>query len=431
MEKQLRGKKLLMLGTSMATLDIIRYARSEGVYVIFTDNIDPALSPGKKLADEYWNVSTDAIETLERLSLENKVNGVFAGVSEFNIRNAMTLCNRLHLPFYCTPEQWNALSEKHSFKALCRKFDIPVVEETVFDGEIDRGRLEKFHYPVVIKPVDGSGGDGVRVCHNYNEVVTAWPEAMKFSKSGKILLEPYVSGLELTIFYAIQNGKVFLTGMSDRYTRHKHGNIIAVPVAHVMPSVYQGKYLQEIDNKARAMFASLNLQNGIIFIQAFANNGNIMFYEMGYRLTGTQEYHILEHECGVNTMKMMVHYALTGKMGDRDISSRVNPDYSQYYCLINFLVKPGTIGEMTGTEEAAAYPEVINTVYEHRPGDTIPESAPGTLRQIAFRVFAKAPAMGELGRVMDKIHNTVNIVSDKGENMLLPPLNINELQHEA
>lgn len=420
-----------MLGTSMATLDIIKYARSEGVYVIFTDNIDPALSPGKKLADEYWNISTDDIETLEKLSLENKVNGVFAGVSEFNLKNAMMLCDRLYLPFYCSSEQWNALSEKHSFKALCRKFDIPVVEETVFDGEIDRGRLEKFRYPVIIKPVDGSGGDGVRVCHNINEVIAAWPGAMNFSKSKKILLEPYVPGLELTVFYAIQNGKIILTGMSDRYTRHKHGNIIPVPVAHVMPSVYQSKYLHEIDNKAKAMFESLSLQNGIIFIQAFANNGNIMFYEMGYRLTGTQEYHILEHECGLNTMKMMVNYALTGEMSDLDISTNINPNYSQYYCLINFLVKPGTIGQMIGTEEAAAYPEVINTVYEHRPGDTVTESALGTLRQIAFRVFAKAPTMHELARVMDKIHNTVKIISDRGDNMLLPPLNINELQYEA
>jgi len=412
-------------------MDIIKYAQSMGVYVILTDNYDPALSLGKKLADEYWNVSTDEIETLERLSLENKVNGVFAGVSEFNIKNAMTLCNRLNLPFYCTPEQWNALCEKHSFKALCREFDVPVVEEKIFEDKLDQSLIKDLSYPVVLKPVDGSGGDGIRVCYNENELITAWPYVLKFSKSRKILLEPYVSGLELTIFYAIQNGKVFLTGMSDRYTRHKHGNFIHMPVAYVMPSVYQDIYLQVIDSKVKTMFESLKLKNGMIFIQAFANNGNIMLYEMGYRLAGTQEYHILEHECGVSTMKMMVNYALTKKVSDMDILTQINPNYSQHYCLINFIVKPGTIGQMIGTEEAAAYPEVVHSVYEHSPGDVIPESALGTLRQIAFRVFAKAPTIHELSWVMDKIHDTVRIISDNGENMLLPPLNANEIQYEA
>ena len=173
------------------------------------------------------------------------------------------------------------------------------------------------------------------------------------------------------------------------------------------------------------------MQNGMVFIQAFANNGSIMFYEMGYRLTGTQEYYILEHECGVNTMKMMVNFALTGEMSDNQAKELVNPDYSKFYCLINFLIKPGTIGKITGAEEINDYPEVINTIYEHRPGDSITEAALGTLRQIAFRVFAEAPSRKELAMVMERIHNKIEIISDQGEKMLLHPLNVNEIQYES
>ncbi len=431
MTKSLRRKKLLILGQSMATLDIIRYAQSKGVYVVFTDNIDPALSHGKKIADEYWNVSTGDIDALEKLSIKNNVSAVFAGISEFNIKSAMALCERLDLPFYCTSAQWEILSKKQSFKQLCREYDVPVVEELIIGSDLSIADLNSIRFPVIIKPTDSSGGRGVSVCHNVDELYACHVKALAYSKTKRILLEPYISGLELTIFYAIQNGNILLTGMSDRYTKHKHGNIIPMPVAHIMPSVYLPVYQNELDEKVKRMFKSLHLKNGMVFIQAFANKGSITFYEMGYRLTGTQEYHILEHECGINTMKMMVDYSLTGQMSNQDISEHINPDYSKCYCLINFLVKPGTIGQMLGTELTASFPEVFNTVYEHRPGDTIPESAIGTLRQIAFRVFLKASSRHELALVMQRIHKTVSILSDLGENMLLPPLDVYELQYEA
>lgn len=431
MTKSFINKRLLILGQSMATLDIIRYAQSKGVYVVFADNIDPALSCGKKIADEYWNVSTADIEALEMLSLKNNVSAVFAGISEFNIKSAMTLCERLNLPFYCTSAQWEILSKKQSFKQLCRDHDVPVVEELIIGRELNVVDLQEIIFPVIVKPTDSSGGRGVSVCHNIGELIACHAKALTYSKTKMVLLEPYVSGLELTIFYAIQNGNIVLTGMSDRYTRHKHGNIIPMPVAHILPSVYLTKYQNDFDEKVRAMFRSLELKNGMIFIQGFSNNGAITFYEMGYRLTGTQEYHILEHECGINTMKMMVNYSLTGQMSDQDISKHINPNYSKCYGLINFLVKPGTIGWMIGTEATASFPEVFNTIYEHRPGDTIPESAIGTLRQIAFRVFVKASSRHELALVMDRIHTTISILSDQGENMLLPPLDEFEVQYEA
>ena len=40
-------KKLLMLGTSYGTLLMLDYAKSQGVYTIVTDYLEPEHSPGK------------------------------------------------------------------------------------------------------------------------------------------------------------------------------------------------------------------------------------------------------------------------------------------------------------------------------------------------------------------------------------------------
>lgn len=75
-------KKILLLGTSLASVEIVQTAKDMGCYTIVTDNLPPELSNAKYEADEYWMISTDDIDQLEKnvrkkelmLSLQESVN---------------------------------------------------------------------------------------------------------------------------------------------------------------------------------------------------------------------------------------------------------------------------------------------------------------------------------------------------------------------
>ena len=60
--KKFVGKKLLLLGTSVGTCDMVNYAKSQGAYVIVTDNLPPEKSAAKLIADEAWPVSTADVD---------------------------------------------------------------------------------------------------------------------------------------------------------------------------------------------------------------------------------------------------------------------------------------------------------------------------------------------------------------------------------
>jgi biotin carboxylase len=427
--KSFTGKKLLVLGMSMGTEDIIRYAQSEGAHIIFTDHHEPEHSAGKKMADAYWNVSTADTETLEELARMHKVDGIMAGISDFNVKNSILLCEKLNLPVYGTSQQWNLLTNKSSFKVLCAQFNIPVVDGKMISGADTINIVNKYDFPLVLKPVEQSGGAGIRVCNNHDELLSQLPYVLSHSKDNTALMEPYIDCPEITAFYAMQNGKIYLTGLSDRYTMHRQKNTVPLPAAHVFPSIHVKEFIRKTDTDIKKMLASIGVQNGVAFFQGFYNQGTFLFYEMGYRLTGTQEYYILDHESGINPMHMMVHYALTGKMARNQILKLVSPQYKNHYCLLNFLVKPGKIEKIDGAQELGSIPEVIKVIFEKKTGDLIRESDLGTLRQIALRVYVVADTKQNLLRTVKYINKTVQIISSSGTTMLLAPWDISQIQH--
>ena len=98
--------KLLVLGTSLGSIEIVETAGEMGYYTIVTDNLNPDRSPAKKVADEYWMNSTNELDLLEKRCREEKVNAIFAGISEFNLDRVKNLTERLGLPCYIEEAAW-------------------------------------------------------------------------------------------------------------------------------------------------------------------------------------------------------------------------------------------------------------------------------------------------------------------------------------
>ena len=418
--KSLEGKRLLVLaGVNPIAEDVVKTARRMGAYVIVTGNLDISLTPAKRYADEIMDVSTADLEALEQVIHEKRIDGVLTGSSEFGIERVISLCERLNLPFYCNREQWEICSDKDKFKNLCRKNDVPVVPEYNVqkeDGTVDFSGIE---YPVIVKPVDGSGGGGISVCTDEEELKNAYERALSYSKCKQIIVEKYVIQEEIGINYVIQNGNIKLTAMHDRYLHAGEKGFMRLPLAYVYPSKFLKSYQEKQDNKVIKMFESIGLQNGTLFIQGFGAEDECMFYEMGYRFNGAKQYNIISDACGFNTMEMVVNLSLTGEMGGKDVREYANPDYDSLYCTLSILGVPGKVKEVIGVEAVAALPEVIDVSPWYYGGETITEALLGTQRQILCRVTLKTPDRKAMATAIDKVYERFDVISDEGKSMLM------------
>jgi biotin carboxylase len=414
--RKFQGKKLLLLGTNSGTCDIVNYARSQGAYVIVTDNLSPEKSAAKLIADEAWPVSTADVDTLEKLAINNKVNGVFAGVSEFNLEKALTLCERLGFPFYSTRKHWEMLTNKQRFKRLCRDNGVPVAREYILDAE-DKSDLGQIQYPVIVKPVDSSGGIGIRICQNENELLKAYIKAVSFSKTKRAIVEQCIQGDEFSAGYTIKDSQFSLTYLADRYVTEP-SETIPLPQANLLPSKYADKYLAELNAKVIQLFKSIGLSNGFIFVQGTRDNNGFYIFEANYRIDAFLMHRFTGRINGIDYLEMLVNYALTGGTNGYDLSLD-NPKINKYCCVLSGVSKGGLVGKIFGSEEIKHKQSLIAVEKMYDVGDYIEKS--GTLRQVHFKFFLIEDTIQELRSSIHEIQDTVKVLDDKGEDMLLAP----------
>ncbi len=424
----LNGKKLLILGGIAPSIEVVKHSKQMGLKVYVTDYLPD--SPAKKIADKSFMVSTTDVKALAALIEKEKIDGLITGFVDLLLPYYQQVCELTGKPCYATKEQIDMLTNKARFKELCHQFDIPVVDEYTFKLPLTKSKIEDYSYPVLLKPTDNSGGRGIFICRSPEELIANYEKALAFSTSKHVLIERYMIAKEVTIFYLMQDGEIFLTAMGDRHVKHFQDGIIPLPVAYSFPSLYLKEYQNSIHQRVVDMFKAIGMKNGMVFIQSFVENGKCIFYEMGYRLTGSLEYKLISHACGFDPMDMMIHFALTGKMSRVDLGKLTNPNFNKPYCNITLLARPGKVGKMQGIEETKKIPGVLDVFCSYAEGDEIPDKALGTLAQVIIRVFAFANTKRELAGLMDKVHNTINVFSEEEESMLLPVFDTQELYYE-
>lgn len=418
--KKFERKKLLILGGSKISCEIVNQAKKMGIYTIVTDWYEFSKSPAKVIADKSFQVSTSDIDAIVKLIKEESIDGVITGYTDSTLPYYAEICEKAGLPCYGTQDHFDLFTDKSKYKELLREYKIPTIEEYYYE-ELKESNFSNVAFPVLVKPVDGSGARGIAICNDISELKSGIEKALNHSESKKILIERYVSGKEVSVFWLFDNGKVYLSGMGDRHVKDTTFESIPLPVAYTYPSIHLSNYLDDVYPKVKRMFESLGITNGMLFMQCIMEDGVPLIYDIGYRLTGTLEYKQQEKIQGFNSLEMLINYALTGNMGIKE-DNKITAKWEQFSANITYLIKPGTIKEINGVSLLEESPEVIDWHESYEIDNKIPVSAIGTLKQIFIRAFIKSESIESLYENIFRINKYLEVLDENGENMIIPGL---------
>ena len=360
-------KRVLMLGGSMQQIPAIRTAKEMGLYVITCDYLPD--NPGHKYADEYYNVSTTDLDGVLELSRRLEIDGIIAYASDPAAPTAAYVAEKLGLPG--NPyESVKICTEKDLFRAFLKEhgFNCPQAQgyrtyEEAY-AEIDR-----FTFPVMVKPVDSSGSKGVVKIYNKGELRAAVEEALSYSRGKRFIVEEFIvkKGYQVSGDGFSYNGKLVFTSYGNELYSSAGGTREYVALGEFWPSLLTPEQKEKVDDELQRLITALGMKTCAYNIEVILDENDIPYViELGPRNGCSYIPQLIKYATGVD----LVRYTILGALGE-DCSELKMTETEGVWS--NYMIMSHVTGRFKGIrfEERFEKNNLLNVYCTAEPGDEV------------------------------------------------------------
>lgn len=370
----LQGKKLLVLGGARQHCKIVEAAREMGVVTYVADWL--ASSPAKNLADYALQMDIFDIPALARLCRSEGIEGALAAWLDPCQQPYFNLCSELGYHCYGSREAFRVMTSKPLFKDYCKKHGVGTIPYWSGTATDLQAFVSDIELPAYVKPGSSRGSRGQTVCWNTRELSDAIANAVAASSDGQAVVEKYIEGAEdISVTYFFVDGVPHVERLSDRLLGSRSDGLDNVAIGSVSPSAVADRYMDEANTKVVSMLKSLGCAWGPVFMQGFANEDGFFFYDPGLRFPGGDYERAVKVALGVDYAKLLVEFALTGRMPSADQLAFGGEDVyrlnGKFEVIHDITLRPGIITSIEGLSEVTSMTGVVSAALQYSPGDIV------------------------------------------------------------
>ena len=171
-----------------------------------------------------------------------------------------------------SPEIATKLHHKDRFRQLQVEVNLPRIKSMII-GDQSHGELElsELQFPLIVKPVDLSGGKGIKKVTDPAGLQIALKWAFKDTRAQRVLVEEYLAGSHHSLFLLQVNGEARFTYFADEYfCEHAPFLVCGAYTTTGLPASVQQSVIDDTLKIARVM----PLVDGLIHIQFVWNEGS-------------------------------------------------------------------------------------------------------------------------------------------------------------
>ncbi len=418
MKDEFEGKKLLILGGNPETVPLVEMANGMGIKTIVASarHTDAA----KKAAWKASDVDGMDVPGLIALAREEQVDGVLVGVADILVPSYCKVCDALGLPCYATQKIVDVFSFKDVFKATCEQYGVHGIPEFYLDADMKREDLDRIVYPVMVKPVDNGGGVGMKVCYNEDELREGVQLALENSHKKRFIVERYMQCDDMGMYYTFKDGYCSASCIYDRYASNEQKGLSRVCLGGTYPSKHIDEYFSRMHENAVRMFREIGIQNGVLMLSAFYEDGEFYVYDTGFRLQGEAPHLLMKAIHGFDQREMLIRFALTGSEGDVDLKTQDDARLRGKWAATLWVdLKAGHIAKIEGLDEAEKDPAVIDNVQRLHEGEDVLLEWVGNEKQVLTRMYLVCETKEELAEKLKHYQETIRVFDEKGNDMRL------------
>ena len=394
-------KKILLLGGSAQQIIAIETAKKLGYYTVLCDYLND--NPGQKYADKFYLVSTTDKESILKVALDEKIDGILAYASDPAAPTAAYVAEKMGLPsnpykavdILCNKDKFRSFLAIQGFNTP-RSSGYGTKNEAVAD-------INNFTFPIIIKPVDSSGSKGATVLQNMQGLDKALEFAFSFSRSHRVIVEEYIEKSHPYLIGGdifVSGGKVIQWGLMNCH-RDKAVNPL-VPVGKSYPPLLEDNKLRAVKDTLQRLVTTLGIQFGPMNVELVVDAYNRVYpIDVGPRSGGNMIPDLLSMIFNCDVVEMSVRAAM-GETVDCDISEGV-----PFYATLNLHSDKKGIFEKVYFDEAIEKYIIKKCIYK-KPGDEV-----DVFTNAAYAlgiVFFKFPSIETMISFEDSMNEHVKII---------------------
>ena len=354
-------KKILIIGAGFLQDFVIQKAKELGYYTIAIDGSPDAI--GLLHAHKSAVVNIVDAQACYAFAKNEDIDGVLTAATDYGVLSASYVAEKLGLPGL---KYEAARRIKNKYEVRRRLIDSKVDDthdayEVGSDTALDKLII---HFPVMVKPCDGSGSRAIRRVDCLEELKGACEEAIKTSRVNKALIETFVKGNEYGAESIVVNGEVFVLGIMKKWMTDPP---YYAELGHQIPSELPDNIEQKARNCVKKAIKALEINHGAVNMDLIITpTGDIHIVDVGARMGGNLiGSHIVPYGTGIDYMKALIASSV-GDVAD------LTPSYHSSVATKLLAFKEGVISWLPDTKELEKEYDV--EIYHHMSvGDYVRE----------------------------------------------------------
>jgi len=363
-------RTLWLVGGGREAVAGVERARALGCHVVVSDR-DPD-APACRAADHAVAASTydaDATLAAARRYAERcrPLDGVLCVATDVPVTVA-TVAEDLGLPGVSVASARLA-TDKLAMKERFRRDRVPIPWFAPVASGAELRKLAAGGAPLIVKPADSRGARGVLRLSRGVDPEAAFETARSHSPTGRVLVERFLTGPQVSTESLVMDGVAFTVGFADR-----NYELLDRHAPHVienggqLPSALPEPVQAEIRDLVGRAAASLGIRDGVVKGDIVVHEGRAYVIELAARLSGG---YFCTHEIPLSTGVDLLGCAIRQALGERVAPAELAPRRRRPVVQRYWFPRPGRVVAVRGTEPVARRPGIEYLELFVRPGDRV------------------------------------------------------------
>ena len=273
-------KKIAVIGANEPSLSFYRQAKALGYYIIGIAWAKGAVC--KKYCDRFYPISFTEKDEVLKVCQQEKIDGITSFSLESALPTVIYVAQHMGLVsngYDCIKLTENKFAQREAF--CDAGLNVPYFQRV---KDVDSVEIEKFQFPIIIKPVDSGGSQGITKLENKEGLKEAFNYAIEHSRTREAIIEEFIEGREFSVEYLSCKGHHYNLQITDKVTS---GAPHFIEVSHHQPADLSESQRTEIKKVVEKGLTALKIENSPSHTEIkMTPQGELYIIEIGARMGG-------------------------------------------------------------------------------------------------------------------------------------------------